>query len=130
MGQLVPLHRGRCDTRAVKGFSRQAYDNGVVIVTCPGCERQHVVADRYGWFGDPGSVEDFLADQADQKVVVGSAKLGVPAGVVGGEVDEDGTLEIDQEQLSAWLAKQAAGAAGAETETETETGEGGGGEGK
>ena len=45
-------------------------------------------------------------------------------------MDEDGTLEIDQEQLSAWLAKQAAGAAGAETETETETGEGGGGEGK
>ena len=46
---------GRCDTRAAKGFSRQAYENGVVIVRCPGCQSQHLVADRYGWFGEPGS---------------------------------------------------------------------------
>ena len=85
---------GRCDTRAAKGFSRQAYENGVVIVRCPGCQSQHLVADRYGWFGEPGSVEDFLADQT---VVRGAASLGAE--------DEDGTLEIDEAQLNAWVAK-------------------------
>lgn len=41
-------------------FSRQAYEKGVVIVRCPSCDARHLVADRLGWFGDRGSVEDFL----------------------------------------------------------------------
>ena len=72
---------GRCDTRAVKGFSRQAYEHGarrarqralrlrshasppaagVVLVDCPGCNVRHLIADRKGWFGEAGSVESFL----------------------------------------------------------------------
>jgi|TARA_B110000977_G_scaffold197083_1_gene278803 protein import protein ZIM17 len=51
---------GVCETRAAKGFSRQAYENGVVIVRCPGCQNQHLVADHEGWFGDKGTIEDFL----------------------------------------------------------------------
>lgn len=92
---------GQCETRAVRGFSRQAYENGVVIVTCPGCSSKHVVADRMGWFGEPGSVEDFIA-QADadggvkQKVARGSVTL-EPG-------NEDGTLEINAGELEAWKA--------------------------
>ena len=82
--------------------SRQAYENGVVIVRCPGCQVQHLVADRYGWFGEPGSVEDFLGSRGET-VVTGRA--GAP-----GIESEDGTLEIDREQLEAWTAKQARGA--------------------
>ena len=93
---------GKCETRAAKGFSRQAYENGVVIVRCPGCQVQHLVADRCGWFGEPGSVEDFLGSQGET-VVTGRA--GAP-----GIESEDGTLEIDREQLEAWTAKQAQGA--------------------
>lgn len=93
---------GKCETRAAKGFSRQAYENGVVIVRCPGCQVQHLVADRYGWFGEPGSVEDFLGSRGET-VVTGRA--GAP-----GIESEDGTLEIDREQLEAWTAKQARGA--------------------
>ena len=44
----------------MRGFSRQAYEKGVVIVRCPSCDARHLVADRLGWFGDRGSVEDFL----------------------------------------------------------------------
>ena len=88
--------RGKCGVRAVKGFSRQAYENGVVIVRCPGCQSQHLVADRYGWFGAPGDVEDFLASRGE---AVTRAAADLP-----GEEDE-GTLEIDQEQLRAWIEK-------------------------
>ena len=93
---------GKCETRAAKGFSRQAYENGVVIVRCPGCQVQHLVADRYGWFGEPGSVEDFLGSRGET-VVTGRA--GAPR-----IESEDGTLEIDRAQLEAWTARQARGA--------------------
>jgi protein import protein ZIM17 len=35
----------------MRGFSRQAYEQGVVIVRCPACDARHLVADRLGWFG-------------------------------------------------------------------------------
>ena len=31
-----------------------------MLVDCPGCQSRHLVADRKGWFGEAGSVEDFL----------------------------------------------------------------------
>ncbi|KAH7366433.1 hypothetical protein KP509_18G077800 [Ceratopteris richardii] len=49
-----------CQTRSAKTMSRQTYEKGVVIVRCGGCKNLHLIADRLGWFGEPGSVEDFL----------------------------------------------------------------------
>jgi hypothetical protein len=42
----------KCDTRAVKAFTRQAYEAGLVLITCPGCQSMHLIADHLGWFGD------------------------------------------------------------------------------
>lgn len=42
----------KCDTRAAKAFSRHSYERGIVIVRCPGCDSNHLVADNLGWFGD------------------------------------------------------------------------------
>eukprot|EP00249_Psilotum_nudum_P005965 c19361_g1_i1 orf=90-743(+) len=52
-----------CQTRSAKTMSRDSYEKGIVIVRCGGCENLHLIADRFGWFGTPGSVEDFLAKQ-------------------------------------------------------------------
>ena len=46
-------------------FSRKTYETGVVIVRCPGCQGNHLIADRLGWFGEPGSVEDYLAQRGE-----------------------------------------------------------------
>ncbi|GFH25235.1 DNL-type domain-containing protein, partial [Haematococcus lacustris] len=43
-----------CSTRSIKTFSRQSYETGVVVVRCPGCEKQHLIADHLGWFGQKG----------------------------------------------------------------------------
>lgn len=52
-----------CETRSAKTMSRATYETGIVIVRCPKCRNLHLIADRLGWFGEPGSVEDFLEHQ-------------------------------------------------------------------
>ncbi|KAJ1694653.1 hypothetical protein LUZ63_011351 [Rhynchospora breviuscula] len=54
-----------CETRSMKTASRESYENGVVVARCPGCNNLHLIADRLGWFGETGSVEDFLAAKGE-----------------------------------------------------------------
>ncbi|CAN1768418.1 DNL-type zinc finger protein, partial [Linum perenne] len=61
-----------CETRSIKTLSRDSYEKGVVVARCGGCNNLHLIADRLGWFGEPGSVEDFLASRGEE-VMKGSA---------------------------------------------------------
>ncbi|KAK9282585.1 hypothetical protein L1049_010802 [Liquidambar formosana] len=55
-----------CETRSVKTANRESYEKGVVVVRCGGCNNLHLIADRLGWFGEPGSIEDFLAARGEE----------------------------------------------------------------
>ncbi len=58
----------KCETRAIKQFTKQSYYTGLVIVQCPGCKSLHLVADNLGWFNnnhvpteiEPHNVEQYL----------------------------------------------------------------------
>ncbi|XP_073011465.1 uncharacterized protein [Typha latifolia] len=55
-----------CETRSVKTLCRESYEKGVVVARCGGCNNLHLIADRLGWFGEPGSVEDLLAARGEE----------------------------------------------------------------
>ncbi|OEL36670.1 hypothetical protein BAE44_0002306 [Dichanthelium oligosanthes] len=55
-----------CEIRSIKMASRDSYENGVVVARCGGCNNLHLIADRLGWFGEPGSIEDFLAARGEE----------------------------------------------------------------
>ena len=41
-----------CGERNTHMFSKQAYEKGLVIVTCKQCNSRHLIADNLGWFKD------------------------------------------------------------------------------
>ncbi|BBN11459.1 mitochondrial protein import protein ZIM17 [Marchantia polymorpha subsp. ruderalis] len=81
-----------CETRSAKTMSRATYETGVVIVRCPGCNNLHLIADRYGWFGEKGGVEDFLAEKG----------IDVRTG-------SDSSYEFTVEDLAGWTSQEKPG---------------------
>lgn len=47
----------------------KAYNKGVVVVTCKGCDSQHMIADNLGWSNHPGGFEgaDTIEDYLEKK---------------------------------------------------------------
>ena len=85
-----------CGSRSERKISKRAYHHGVVLVKCPGCDKNHLVADNLKWFEDaPVNIEKIM-EREGQSVFTGTleemleidgltkdaikARLNVPAG--------------------------------------------------
>jgi hypothetical protein len=76
-----------CNTRSAKQFTEQAYRHGIVIVRCPGCEKQHLIADNLSMFSD--------SDEDGFNIETAMAKLGQSVTTV----TDDNLFELTLEQI-------------------------------
>ena len=57
-----------CSHRQGRTFSKDAYDNGVVLIRCDGCDNLHLIADNLGWFRDDKVNIEALMKEQGKKV--------------------------------------------------------------
>ncbi|KXN87686.1 hypothetical protein AN958_08323 [Leucoagaricus sp. SymC.cos] len=75
-----------CGERSTHQFTKHAYEKGIVLVQCPGCQNRHLIADHLGWFkestedGKLRTIEDLLKSKGEQ--------------VKRGKIDPNGTIEF------------------------------------
>ncbi|EER18504.1 conserved hypothetical protein [Perkinsus marinus ATCC 50983] len=95
----------KCNTRSAKKISKHSYHNGIVIVRCPGCEKLHLIADHFCWFGDePQTIEDILREKGET-VVKGTvedatkADQAVVAAVIADAVGKKEAIELREGEV-------------------------------
>ena len=48
-------------------ISKASYEKGVVLVRCPSCDMQHLIADHLGWLSEPGTtIESIMAERGEE----------------------------------------------------------------
>lgn len=63
-----------CGSRSERKISKRAYHHGVVLVKCPGCDKNHLVADNLKWFEDaPVNIEKIM-EREGQSVFTGTVE--------------------------------------------------------
>lgn len=57
----------KCSTRNDKYMSKQAYEKGIVLMRCDGCDNLHLIADNLGWFQntDGKNIEEILSAKGE-----------------------------------------------------------------
>ncbi|KAJ3052435.1 Methyltransferase-like protein 7B [Rhizophlyctis rosea] len=89
-----------CKHRQYKPMSKTAYDKGIVLIRCDGCQNLHLIADNIGWFDKPGNIERILEQKGEkvQKMQLGEhASEGlqiVPEGVTPESQSIDANLQL------------------------------------
>lgn len=75
-----------CGHRSTHEFSKDSYENGIVLVQCPSCKARHLIADHLGWFkeitqdGKLKTLEDLMRDKGEA--------------FKKGRINQDGTIEF------------------------------------
>ena len=96
-----------CDGPNSHSISRHAYQNGTVVVTCPGCQSSHLVADNlYLFEDDVDTLQEYMAEhgQPVTRLVTDTASAAASAIEPAMQVDEE---QGDRDEGRARLDKAA-----------------------
>jgi len=97
-----------CETRAGKTISRQAYDHGVVLIRCPGCDNLHLIADHLGYFEDGDwNVEKYLQELGEKVTAVTDGNLLelTPMDILGSKVPPKDSVEFRETEPTTVLER-------------------------
>lgn len=48
-------------------ISKRSFEEGMVLVRCPSCEKQHLIADHLGWLSEKGTtIETMLTERGEE----------------------------------------------------------------
>lgn len=67
----------KCETKQAKTFSKDSYQNGVVLLRCEGCDNLHLIADNLGWFRDNKVNIQLLMEEKGEQVLTNMSKDGI-----------------------------------------------------
>ena len=82
-GNLVAMYTCKvCNVRSARLISKRAYEHGVVLLKCPGCLNQHLLADRLDFFGDKNEIEVLLTSHGEA-IRRGILQTGPDSNVIG-----------------------------------------------
>lgn len=87
---LIGFTCKKCKHRTHRTMSHHAYNHGIVLIECSGCQSRHLIADNLGWFKDTPSaarkVEEMTVD-------VGEIRRSLNLG----EKESEGLIELLKE---------------------------------
>lgn len=64
---MMMMTCSKCDTKQSITFTKRAYYNGALAVTCQGCPTVHLVADNIGFFNDEKiNIEQIMQQKGEE----------------------------------------------------------------
>jgi hypothetical protein len=82
-GNLIAMYTCKvCDVRSARMISKRAFEHGVVLLRCPGCQNLHLLADHLDYFGSADEVKS-VWEAHGEAIRRGALQAGEDGNVVG-----------------------------------------------
>lgn len=64
---IISFECSKCNTRNTKMCTKRAYEKGLVVIRCDGCDALHLIADNLGWFDKDKktNIEEILKERGE-----------------------------------------------------------------
>jgi flavoprotein len=86
---LMAFTCSKCETKQARTFSKESYEQGVVLLRCEGCDNLHLIADNLGWFRDNKVNIQQIMEEKGEKLHTNVSKDGIEFVINNGPSDQE-----------------------------------------